>query len=357
MISIIGAGPSGSYLAYLLARAGKKVEVYEEHDKIGVPIQCTGIVTEGIFDLIDIKEGFLDRIIRKARIFSPNGNFVDINMSDNFIMNRTKFDSYIAGMAKDLGVKFYMNSKFLDCEGTKFRIDNGSIVEKECDVLVGADGPYSKVAKSSGLYGERKFFFGVQARVKGEFDPNVIEFYTKYGSFGWSVPEGKNVTRLGVAAFSEAGKHFKEFFNDRVKGCELIEYQSGLIPVYDPNLKISKGNVYLVGDAATQVKATTAGGIIPGMIAAKELADVIVNGGNYDKRVRKVIGRSLRVNLFIRKIMDKFNEKDYNKLVELFNQDKLKRVLLKYDRDDIIRLGFHALIREPRLLRYCFKLF
>ena len=37
MISIIGGGPSGNYAAYLLAKAGQEVEVFEEHRKTG---QC-----------------------------------------------------------------------------------------------------------------------------------------------------------------------------------------------------------------------------------------------------------------------------------------------------------------------------
>ena len=35
MISIIGAGPAGSYTAYLLAKKGKEVIVYEDGNKIG----------------------------------------------------------------------------------------------------------------------------------------------------------------------------------------------------------------------------------------------------------------------------------------------------------------------------------
>ena len=34
MISIIGAGPVGNYTAYLLAKKGKNVNVFEEHEKI-----------------------------------------------------------------------------------------------------------------------------------------------------------------------------------------------------------------------------------------------------------------------------------------------------------------------------------
>ena len=48
MITIVGAGPAGSYLAYLLAKKGQAVTIIEEHEKIGSPVQCTGIVTGSI---------------------------------------------------------------------------------------------------------------------------------------------------------------------------------------------------------------------------------------------------------------------------------------------------------------------
>ena len=49
MISIIGAGPSGSHLACLLSKHDD-VNVYEEHSEIGKPVQCTGLVTSSIKD-------------------------------------------------------------------------------------------------------------------------------------------------------------------------------------------------------------------------------------------------------------------------------------------------------------------
>ena len=55
MIDIIGAGPAGNYLAYLLAK-DHEVNVHEEHAKIGTPIQCTGILTSHLHDLIKISK-------------------------------------------------------------------------------------------------------------------------------------------------------------------------------------------------------------------------------------------------------------------------------------------------------------
>ena len=56
MITIVGAGPAGSYLAYLLAKQGKEVTILEEHSKVGAPVQCTGIVTHSIEKFFRLKE-------------------------------------------------------------------------------------------------------------------------------------------------------------------------------------------------------------------------------------------------------------------------------------------------------------
>ena len=64
MISIIGAGPAGSHLAYLLAKKGRKVNVYEEHKSIGDPVQCTGLVRDSIKQLVDIIKDVIVNLIK-----------------------------------------------------------------------------------------------------------------------------------------------------------------------------------------------------------------------------------------------------------------------------------------------------
>ena len=42
---IVGAGPSGSRVAWKLADAGYSTILIEEHEKVGFPCQCAGLVT------------------------------------------------------------------------------------------------------------------------------------------------------------------------------------------------------------------------------------------------------------------------------------------------------------------------
>src|SRR5574341_179087 len=106
MISIIGGGPAGNYAAYLLAKAGQEVQVYEEHSKTGAPIQCTGLMTNLLSDIIPISKKYLVNKLTRTRVYVPNNDFVEIKLKDNYLVNREFFDTYIAEMARDKGAKY-----------------------------------------------------------------------------------------------------------------------------------------------------------------------------------------------------------------------------------------------------------
>lgn len=349
MISIIGGGPSGSYLAYLLGKEGKDVNVFEEHSQVGKPIQCTGLVTSFISELIDIKDEFVVNLINKVKVVAPNGEFVEFNLKKpNFVFDRGKFDEHIADMAMREGVKYYFGKKFIGCEGNKIKFENGD--DFESDYIVGADGPLSSVAKFFGMYNNRKFMTGMQARVNGDFDPNKFVVYLGKGYFGWSVPESNKYSRVGVIASHENPRNYFEIVLGKEKG-EIVEYQSGLIPIYQPSVMTRKDNVFLIGDAATQCKGSTHGGIIQGMVAAGALRDAILNGGDYEKLWRKKLGRDLYFHLKIRQKIDRMNDKNLNYMVKLVRKEKVKNILETYDRDFASKIVFKVLMREPRFLR------
>lgn len=354
MISIIGAGPAGNYLAYLLAKKGKEVNVFEEHDKIGLPIQCAGIVTNALQDIIPLRDRFVLNKVDKARIFSPNNKYIDIKLKKNFIIDRKEFDRYLAEKAMDNGAKYYLNHKFLNAKFEKKIKLNFDKKEFYTDILVGADGPFSKVAKSAGIFGNRKFVVGLQVRASLDNPGDLLNIYLNKDYFGWTIPENEEIVRVGIVAKKNPNFYFKQFLNN-LGEIKIREYQSGVIPVYNSKLKISKKNIYLVGDAAAQVKAVTYGGIVQGLMAAEELSKTILYNKNYRRLCKKRIGKELKYSLFIRKRMDKFSDDDYNYLLHLINQNKIKSILEEYDRDFPSKIIFKLLLKDIRFLRFGLK--
>jgi geranylgeranyl reductase family protein len=356
MISIIGAGPAGCYLAYLLAKKGQKVRIFEEHSEIGKPIQCTGIVTEDIDRLIRLDKSIISNTTAKANIHSKNSNAV-INTKE-IILFRDKFDSYLLKLAVSAGAELYKNHKYESFDGNVIRFSNGKTYDT--DILVGADGPNSKVARTNDLWLKREFYIGVQARVKLKSNPDTYDVYL--GSdfpkfFGWIVPENSKTARVGVAAAKNPGVMFESFIKKlNIPKKSIIEKQAGLIPVYNPKQKLQNKNVFLIGDAAGMVKATTGGGIIPSMEAAGILCDCIISKKDYAKEFKRKVGKSLLVHLKIRQMLDKFEDKDYDLLLEYIKNRKVSDILSQTTRESPLRLVLKLLVAEPRFLRFALKL-
>ena len=367
MINVIGAGPAGSYASYLLAKQGFEVSLFEENSTIGRPVQCTGIVTGAFKNIIDVKDEFLINSVDTARVHSPGGASVDFKLEkENLIICRTSFDRYVASMAAEAGTKVHLSHKFMGFGGNNASIrvlDNKTRETKTLpnNILIGADGPNSSVAKAAGIYGNRKFWYGAQATLKGKFEKNVFEVYL--GSiapnfFAWSVPENEYFTRIGLAVESEPNAYFKKLLRHiGADEKDVADYQGGLIPIYNPNVKTQIGSTYLVGDASLQVKATTGGGIIHGMLAAKALANSIKNNRDYEKEWRKTLGRDLYASHLIRKLFNKFSDRDYNMLLSIVKKEKIKKLIEHHDREFPSKLVAGMLFREPRFLYFAKILF
>ena len=71
---VVGAGPSGSYLSYELSRMGYDVLNLEEHNEVGKPVECTGLVSERVFRYV--KSRAKVNSVSGAHIYFPNGEEV-----------------------------------------------------------------------------------------------------------------------------------------------------------------------------------------------------------------------------------------------------------------------------------------
>ncbi len=362
-ITIIGAGPAGNFSAYLLARAGHDVSVFEEHKTIGEPVACTGVVTGDLMaERLQIPKKLIVNKIAKARIFAPNGRNIEVGLKNDIIIDRAGFDMHIAGLAKKAGARFFLGHLFEKAErslngkvaATIKDKGKGNAIIVESDYLIGADGPASRVAKSSGLYAKRSFYAGIQVTIPLRHD-NIIDFYPSRNGIAWVVPENEETARVGIAAKKGANSYFREFLTSMLWqgfGKKIIGWQAGPIPLYNPFARTQSrdGRIILVGDAAAMVKASTLGGINQSLIAAEAAAEAIGTGKDYQKIWKMKMGMDLYLSLIMRKAMERFSTNDYNKLIKIFAKEKNKQILEKFDRDEPSRFALRLLMNEPSLL-------
>ncbi len=359
-IAIIGAGPVGCYAGHLLAKAGHKVSIYEEHDEIGSPIQCTGLLTAD-FDQFNLpKDDFLVNTFSRVEVFSP-GQKLEVRQKE-YLVCRNKFDNFFAGMARKSGAEIFLRHSFLRRESGSLMVKNhrsGQELKISPDIVLAADGPSSPTAKAYGFYSpERKYYFGLQARVKGSFNPEMFSSY--FGSkvcpnfFAWIVPENESSARVGLAALKDSRKYFDQFIKEQ--GFKVVEMQGGVIPLYHPGQKLCQDNCYLLGDAAGFVKATTLGGLIPGLKQAEILADCINSHKNYQTEIKPLV-RQLKLHLKVRAIFDRFSDADWDRLLSYAGSKKMQPVFEKYTRDNPLPLLAKSLLKEPKFLYFLKYLF
>jgi len=354
----VGAGPVGCFLGHLLAKQGKDVTIYEEHAVIGKPMQCTGLVTKELDRIMKFRKDFVLNRLNIARVCSHK-NYAEIDV-DEYVLDRVKFDRYLAGMAVKSGAKIVLGAEVIDVGRNSVVIkDKKGIRRIKAEIIIGADGPNSIVAKKINKI-KRRNYIGLQARVRGNFEDN--KYITYFGGicpgfFAWIVPESRSIARIGLACKRDVRGCFNKFLRKlKMNNKDIIDKQGGLIPIYDGKIDVQKGNMYLVGDSAGQVKATTGGGLVFGLKAAKILADCIINGKNYSKMLRRM-NKELYMHLMIRRMLNKFNDRDFSYLIKLVKGKKVQNVLKESSREYPSKLMFKLLLNEPRFLFFAKKIF
>src|SRR3989338_1779940 len=353
MISVIGAGPAGSF--YAANEKSDEVHLFEEHEVVGKPVACTGILTDSISRVTQIDPSLIVSKINSFKIVAPSGKSISIDLKKtNLVLDRARFDQWLFQKAVDNGAKVHLGERFLRYkeEGKKLIIKT-SKKTYESNALVGADGPQSQVAKSAGIYGDRKFVMGWQARCKfPNLEEGVTEIRMGVGEFAWVVLEDEKIARVGVIGANN--EVLKKEYQKLLGASKIIEDQSGLIPLYNPKQKLQKGNVFLLGDAATHVKATTYGGIIYGMIAGTYL---VQDKENYTKLFNQKLGKDLWISLKMRGYMNHMSEAQCNEMIEIFKKKNNADILAEHDRDFPSRFIVQLLMKEAKLWKLGFGIF
>ena len=360
-IAVIGAGPVGGYAAYLFAKKGHSVDIYEEHAQVGCPIQCTGLLTAD-FDQFQLPmQDYLVNTFSKIEIFSPSKQKAIVKQRE-YLVHRTQFDSFFVDKAIKAGAKLHLQHSFQHKDGKTLILKNSQTKEDVIitpDIVIAADGPQSKTVKAFGFFHpERQNFMGIQATVQGNFDPQGYQAYFGQkvcpGLFAWIVPESSTTARVGIGTLKDTKRYFDTFMKNQ--GYSAVEMQAGLIPVYHPQQKVQHENCYALGDAASFVKATTLGGLIPGLRQAEIVVDCILTKKNLEREL-KPLRRQLKLHLKMHQVIQKMKDADWEKLVRYISQPRIKRVLEQHTRDNPLPLVTKAFLKEPRLLYFWRYLF
>src|SRR5579863_5493663 len=276
-VAVVGGSAAGLLTASVLARQGVGVRVFERIETLE-PAERTLIVTNRMRSLLGrAAEGCIVNEIRRFELFTDGRSATfELKQPDLIIERRALIQGLAeearrAGAGLELGRRFHAlhsNGRGLVLEVE--RCTDGSREEIHADTIIGGDGAASRVARAAG-WSPLETAPLVQAIVPlpKDMSPDTVRVWfvpedTPY--FYWLIPESPTRGALGVIGESGAEtKRCLEQFLEKKK-FEAIEFQGARIPVYKRWIpvrrKVGNGSVYLVGDAAAQVKVSTVGGIV-----------------------------------------------------------------------------------------------
>lgn len=335
-VVIIGTGPAGCRTAEIVAKKGYNVLVLEEHPKIGKPVQCTGLVSKKIGNIP--KQIILNRI-NKAKFCCKNSYFEIKSKERMLLLDRRKYDIFLAERARKAGAKIKLSTRFLDFKNGIVYTNRGKF---ETKILVGADGPNSSVAKSAGIKLPNNLLFALQIRVKSHFDSKMAELHfgsdIAPGSFAWIVPESRNTARVGLMTTKNPNKYLDKFL--KRFGKVRIFNMTGDIIRYGLIEESVTNNILLVGDSACQLKSFSAGGLVYNKICAKIAGDAIIRSleqndfskefllENYDKKWKEKIAWPIHQGMFFKHIFSQISSVPLVfSLARILNLDKLANLL------------------------------
>ena len=312
-VAVVGGGPSGSCAAEVLAKAGIQTWIFER--KLDNAKPCGGAIPLCMVEEFDLPESIIDRKVRNMRMISPSNREVDIHLDNENeyigMCRREVMDSFLRNRAAELGAHLV--------NGLVTKIDTGSnrqgpytltysdysegeatgvTKSLEVDLIIGADGANSRVAKAMDA-GDYNVAIAFQERIK--LPPEEMKYYEDLAEmyvgtdvspdfYAWVFPKYDHVA-VGTGTMQENQSLIKslqvgirERARKRLVNGEVIKVEAHPIPEH-PRPRRVVGRMALVGDAAGYVTKSSGEGIYFAAKSGRMCAEEIVAASQGGKRV------------------------------------------------------------------------
>ena len=376
-VAIIGAGPAGLVAARSLAAAGRDVVVLEDHDTIGVPVHCTGLLGLDAFDELDLPRSAILGTTQAASFVAADGSsvFVDADRIHAAVVDRAAFDQGLAAAGAAAGAEVRTSTRVrsvaIDRSRVCIEVEGGRrpLLARACVLACGANYRFNR---RLGLGVPRTFV--QSAQLEWPFrGPDHVEVHlgrhVAPSGFAWIVPfarNGRPHNRIGLMCDSRASFYFSDFAR-RLRA----RFDGGLQPWPAPRLKVLPlgpvprtyaTRLLAVGDAAGLVKPTTGGGIyyslLSGRMAAETLDEALQADDlrdtclrRYETQWRSRLGAEIRIGLAFRTLATRLNDRAIDSLVELARIDGLVPLLRQTADFNWHRQSALALLRHSQFRR------
>jgi geranylgeranyl reductase family protein len=326
---VVGAGPAGSIAALVLARGGARVALA---DKAAFPRDkaCGDLIgPRGVQVLDDLgltvpDAGHGSDLLavgpsgRRSRLPAFTGRSYP---GHGIVVPRVAFDHALREAALDagaVGVRARVAAVEQDPDGTVRAVLASDGQRLAGDVIIGADGALSTVARLAGMLDSESALWGfaVRAYVPGEVPLPLLVLLESapwriYPGYGWLFPGADGQANVGIGIGMGGTRHSAPLRDDLDRFTALLRSRGDLRPTAEPGPVVggwlrmggtgtppAVANVLLAGDAAGLINPLQGEGIAPAMISARLAAEAVLAdpcraGPAYTRALHQAFGRYL----------------------------------------------------------------
>jgi len=284
-VAIIGAGPAGTYAAYTAAKAGMRVCVFEEHEKVGEPVHCGECLSELAAKRLglELPDEAISARMRGIRLVFPNRDYAYIE-EPGYTLEKEKFERFIAKLGSEAGAAYKLKHRVaaLKREGGGWQISTTQ-GEYSAKLIIDASGVAGVASRLLQLNPEPKKVVGLQYELAPIENGGFIDFFLwpRLAPHGylWVIPKSGGRANVGLVT-NEAPKtraYLEQFIEEYgLAGKEKVGKISfgGFIPASGPVPNTYSDALLLAGDAAGFASPVFEGGTSLAMASGKFAAQV-----------------------------------------------------------------------------------
>jgi flavin-dependent dehydrogenase len=297
-IAIVGGGPSGAMCGEQLARAGHKVQIFDEHLAWEKP--CGGGLTHKAVECFPflLENTHAKKLVSAIDLISSNDQRVTLEMTHPIVIySRTVLNGMLLDRAAEAGCEVHRSHVMgVNTASSKPRY----CVEgewREADFLVLAAGarnhllPETRPLKRDELEMTQGYFVPKTA------DAITVKFLSHFEGYIWSFPRSDHLSVgiCGLMASHTSGElktHLRTFVDKHKIPTEGAQFYSHVLPSPQEHTLSERSvlgkNWALIGDAAAWVDPLTGEGLFYAMRSGELLGRALAEGcpEKYPARVK-----------------------------------------------------------------------